>query len=189
MSDRNSTHHFSIELFRTGDRDQFKCAYELYYEPIFTFVYNLVRSEQEAQDITIETFVKLWQLRANFGELHNIKAFLYVTSRNACLDYLRKIQRQRSIQKEVHYMLDPNMGHEIIKAEVVTELYRRIESLPATCKRIIKMMLVENMDTSQIAEKLGLSSQTVRNQKAIAVRKLKVMLLSELCLLVVFLLS
>jgi len=185
----NPTHNFSIELFRTGDRHQFKSAYELYYEPIFTFVYNLVRSEQEAQDITIETFVKLWQLRARFENLTNIKAFLYVTSRNACLDYLRKLQRQRSIQKEVYYMLDPNMGHEIIKAEVITELYQRIESLPSTCRRIIKMMLVENMDTSQIAEKLGISSQTVRNQKAIAVRKLKVMLLAELGLFLLFFLS
>jgi len=184
----NSTHNFSIELFRTGDRHQFKCVYELYYEPIFRFVYNLVRSEQEAQDITIETFAKLWQLRANLDNLTNIKAFLYVTSRNACLDHFRKLQRQRSMQKEVNYLLDPQVGHEIIKAEVITELYQRIEGLPSTCRMIIKMMLVEDLDTSQIAEKLGISSQTVRNQKAIAVRKLKVMLLSELCLLTAFLL-
>jgi len=184
----NSTHNFSIELFRTGDRHQFKCAYELYYEPIFRFVYNLVRSEQEAQDITIETFAKLWQLRANLENLTNIKAFLYVTSRNACLDHFRKLQRQRSIQKEVNYLLHSQVGHEIIKAEVINELYQRIESLPSNCRRIIKMMLVENLDTAQIAEKLGISSQTVRNQKAIAVRKLKVMLLSELCLLTFFLL-
>lgn len=186
MSER-STHNFSIELFRTGDRHQFKCAYELYYESIFAFVYNLVRSEQEAQDITIETFVKLWQLRANFEKLVNIKAFLYVTSRNACLDHFRKLQRQRSIQKEVNYLLDPQVGQEIIKAEVITELYQRIERLPSTCRTIVKMMLVEDLDTFQIAEKLGISSQTVRNQKAIAVRKLKVMLLAELCLIVVFL--
>ncbi|MBN8855827.1 MAG: hypothetical protein BGO55_16170 [Sphingobacteriales bacterium 50-39] len=191
----NPTHNFSIELFRTGDRHQFKSAYELYYEPIFTFVYNLVRSEQEAQDITIETFVKLWQLRARFENLTNIKAFLYVTSRNACLDYLRKLQQQRSIQKEVYYLkevyhlLDPQVGHEIIRAEVITELYQQIESLPSTCRQIIKMMLVENLDTSQIAEKLGISSQTVRNQKAIAVRKLKVSMLSELGLALLFFLS
>jgi RNA polymerase sigma factor (sigma-70 family) len=189
MSDRNVTHNFCIELFRTGDRDQFKNAYELFYEPIFMFVYNLVRSEQEAQDITIETFAKLWQLRANFENLTNIKAFLYVTSRNASLDHFRKLQRQRSIQKEVHYMLEPQFSHEVLKAEVITELYKRIENLPSTCRKIIKLMLVENMDTVQIAKKLGLSSQTVRNQKAIAVRKLKVMLLAELCLLLVVIFS
>ncbi|HVV07400.1 MAG TPA: sigma-70 family RNA polymerase sigma factor, partial [Puia sp.] len=140
MSER-STHNFSIELFRTGDGHQFKYVYELYYEPILRFVYNLVRSEQETQDITIETFVKLWQLRANLENLTNIKAFLYVTSRNACLDHFRKLQRQRSIQKEVNYLLDPQVGQEIIKAEVITELYQRIERLPSTCRTIVKMML------------------------------------------------
>lgn len=189
MSEHSTHNNFSIELFRTGDGRQFKYVYELYYEPILRFVYNLVRSEQETQDITIETFIKLWQLRSNLENLTNIKAFLYVTSRNACLNYFRQLQRQRSIQKEVNYVLDPNLGHEIIQAEVITELYQRIESLPSNCRRIIKMMVVENLDTSQIAERLGISSQTVRNQKAIAVRKLKGMLLSELGLILMFFLS
>src|SRR5260370_2176222 len=99
MSDRSSTHNFCIELFRTGDRGQFKNAYDLFYEPIFMFVYNLVRSEQEAQDITIETFAKLWQLRANFENLTNIKTFLYVTSLNPTLHPFPKLHRHRSIQK------------------------------------------------------------------------------------------
>ena len=73
-------------------------------------------------------------------------------------------------------MLEPQLSNDVIKAEVTAELYQRIEHLPSTCRRIIKMMLVNNLDTFQIAEKLGISCQTVRNQRAIAVRKLKVML-------------
>ena len=186
-----TTQDFSIELFRQGNRDVFKQVYDLYYETIYTFVYNLVRNEEEAQDITTDTFVKLWRLRDRFESLNNIKAFLYVTSRNASLDHFRKLQRQRSLQKDLNYLFDTEarLGHEVISAEVISELYMRIEQLPDACRRIVKMILFENLNTAEIAEKLGISNQTVLNQKAKAVSKLsKALLLSELVILITILL-
>ena len=186
MSDSSSTNNFSIELFREGDRNEFKQVYDLFYETIYTFVYNLVRNEEEGQDITTDTFIKLWRLRDRFENLNNIKAFLYVTSRNACLDHFRKVQRERSVQKEIQYLLDMEMraNHEVIGAEVISELYSRIEKLPGTCRRIVKMILFENLNTSEIAQKLGISNQTVLNQKAKAVSRLsKALLPAELSLL------
>lgn len=193
MSDLHSTssQDFSIELFREGDRSTFKHVYDLYYEVIYTFVYNLVRNEEEAQDLTTDTFIKLWRLRDRFENLSNIKAFLYVTARNASLDHFRKLQRQRALQKEMHYLLDSDsgLGHEVISAEVISELHSRIEQLPGACREIVKMILFENMNTSEIAQKLGISNQTVLNQKAKAISKLsKALLLIELTILVTFIL-
>jgi len=122
MSNESPTDNFSIELFCSGDRGQLKRAYELYYMRIFTLVYNLVRNTPEAQDITIDTFVKLWRQRANFEHLNNINAFLYVASRNACLDYLRKQRLQQSRENEVGHMLDPEMANAVIKSKVISEL-------------------------------------------------------------------
>ena len=187
----SSTQEFSIELFREGNRHVFKHVYDLFYETIYTFVYNLVRNEEEAQDITTDSFVKLWRLRDRFESLNNIKAFLYVTSRNASLDHFRRLQRQRSVQKEINYLFDTEarLGHEVISAEVISELYTRIEQLPGACRRIVKMILFENLNTSEIAQKLGISNQTVLNQKAKAVSKLsKTLLLSELSILITILL-
>jgi len=189
MSDRNSPNDFSIELFREGDRNEFKHAYDLLYETIYTFVYNLVRNEEEGQDITTDTFIKLWRLRDRFESLNNIKAFLYVTSRNACLDHFRKQQRERSLQKEIRYLLDMEMqsNHEVIGAEVISELYTRIENLPGGCRQIVKMILFENLNTTEIAQKLGISNQAVLNQRAKAVSKLsKALLVTELSLLLAF---
>lgn len=195
MSGKNITSDFSIELFCTGDMVQFKTAYELLYEPIYLFVYNLVKDEHEAQDITTDTFVKLWRLHANFESLSNIKAFLYVTSRNACLDYFRKVQRDRSAQKEILYLLrdGSDVKAEIIESAVFTELTRQIESLPGKCRKIFELIYFDNLSTSEVAEKMGISNQNVLNQKAKAINILrsgplsKALLLAEMCLLFIFL--
>jgi len=194
MSGKTSVHDFSIERFREGNLRDFQCVYELYYETIYTFAYNLVRKSEEAQDITTETFVKLWRLQANFENLNNIKAFLYITSRNACFDHFRKLQRQRSGQKEILYLLrsENEVENEMIDAEVFGELSRQIEDLPFSCRRVFELIYFNNLTTSEIAEKMGISAQNVLNQKAKAIRILRSGLLSkallpvEMCLMLLF---
>ena len=191
MSVKSSIADFSIDRFRQGSRDDFKFVYELYFDAQYTFAYNLIRNEAEAEDITTETFVKLWRLRANFENLNNIKAFLYVTTRNACLDSLRFLQKQRSVHKEVLYLIgqEEYIKNEIIDAEVFTELTRKIESLPDKCRKIFKLIYFNNLSTSEVAEEMGISNQNVLNQKARAIHILRAGLLHnaflsiELCIL------
>jgi RNA polymerase sigma-70 factor (family 1) len=194
MSGKTSVHDFSIERFREGSLKDFQCVYHLYYETIYTFAFNLVKETEEARDITTETFIKLWRLHANFESLNNIKAFLYITSRNACFDYFRKLQRQRSGQKEILYLLrsEHDVKNEMIEAEVFGEISRQITDLPISCRRVFELIYFNNLTTSEIAEKMGISAQNVLNQKAKAIRVLRSGLLSkallpvEMCLLLAF---
>jgi RNA polymerase sigma-70 factor (family 1) len=198
MSGKNPVHDFSIERFRLGNLRDFKCVYDLYFETIYTFTYNLAKDAEEAQDITTETFIKLWRLQGNFESLNNIKAFLYITARNACFDYFRKLQRRRSGQKEILYLLraenesENEAENKMIDAEVFGELSRQIEDLPTSCKKVFKLIYFNNLTTSEIAENMGVSAQNVLNQKARAIRILRSKLLSkvlmpaELCLLAFF---
>lgn len=176
MSVKSSIANFSIDRFRKGSREDFKWVYELYYDSLYTFAYNLIRKEAEAQDITTETFVKLWRLHGNFESQNNIKAFLYVTTRNACLDSLRFLQKQRSVHKEVLYLIGQegrDIKNEMIDAEVFTELTRKIESLPDKCRKIFKLIYFNNLSTSEVAEEMGISNQNVLNQKARAIHILR----------------
>lgn len=194
MSGKNSVHDFCIDRFRLGSRGDFKHVYDLYYKVIYTFAYNLVKDTEEAQDITTETFIKLWGLHGNFENLLNIKAFLYITARNFCLDYFRKLQRQRSSQKEILYLLrgENEVENMMIDAEVFDELSGQIENLPGQCKKIFKLIYFDNLKTAEVSERLGISAQNVLNQKQKAIRILrsqlfsKVLMPAELCLLAFF---
>jgi RNA polymerase sigma-70 factor (ECF subfamily) len=195
MSVKISIEDFSIDRFRQGSRVDFRCVYESYYDAMYTFAYNLIRNEAEAQDITTDTFVKLWRLHANFESINNIKAFLYVTNRNACLDALRFLQKQRTVHKEVLYLIGQEGGdikNEMIDAEVFSELNQKIESLPDKCRKIFKLIYFNNLSTSEVAEEMGISNQNVLNQKARAIHLLrsgllhKALLTTELAIFLFF---
>ncbi|WP_207514015.1 RNA polymerase sigma-70 factor [Longitalea luteola] len=177
---KNPGHHI-IAGFQQGSKEAFAAVYHMHYSRLYGFIKKLIDDREEAQDITAETFVKLWKLHANFATQENIKAFLYITARNACMDYLRYRQRQTANQQEFGYVLGqleeqmPTANDEI-KTEVLKQIHLEIEQLPTQCKRIFKMAWLEGKKNAAIAMELALTEQTVRNQKARAVKILRVAL-------------
>lgn len=179
---------YCIVDFKQGSKAAFTEVYNMYYTRLYFFVKKLIDDREEAQDITAETFVKLWNLRANFETHQNIKAFLYITARNACLDYFRYRQRQHTNKQEFSYLLTQNedlsFQHDEIKLEVLQQIHTEIEHLPSQCRKIFKMAYLERLKNAQIADLLGLTEQTVRNQKTRAIKLLRMALSTQVILLI-----
>jgi RNA polymerase sigma-70 factor (ECF subfamily) len=175
MEPKSPKHIFSITGFREGIALDFKYVYDLYFNNIYIFAYNLIRHEADAQDITTDTFDKLWRLHANFESLNNIKAFLYISCRNGCMDYFRQIKKEREARPEIIYLrkIDELATSEMIDAEVFTELGKLIEKLPFKCRTIFNLIYNDNLSTSEVASKLNISNQNVLNQKARAIHILR----------------
>src|SRR5438270_517170 len=124
--------NLSLQAFQKGDPSSFNKIYQKLSGPIFNFVSKLVKDLHEAQDITSDTFVKIWKLHDRFENLQNIESFLYVTSRNACLDYFRAKKKRKEVEEQLGYMLkdyNPTMDQEEI-AEKRTILYEKLQTLP-----------------------------------------------------------
>ncbi|HEX9509830.1 MAG TPA: sigma-70 family RNA polymerase sigma factor [Puia sp.] len=100
--------------FRKGDPQAFASFFHLHYRPLCYFATQLVNSQQDGEDIVKDTFVKLWQKHTDFDTPQNIKAFLYITTRNACLNFLRHMQVRESSRKELMY-IEESKGEELVK--------------------------------------------------------------------------
>lgn len=185
--------HQIIADFKEGSKEAFAAVYKSHYTALFFFVKRFVIDRAEAEDITAETFIKLWKIRHNFDSHQNIKAFLYITARNACLDCLRARQRSTGMQQEMLYLLLQNNNitflHDEIKVDVLTQVKEKIENLPPKCKQIFKMAFLERLKNAEIAEKLGLTLQTVKNQKVRAIKLLRLALNKDLVLLTILFFS
>jgi RNA polymerase sigma-70 factor (family 1) len=188
MSGKTLTPDFCIQRFQQGDRREFQRVYESCYDALYIFAYNLIRKEAEAQDITTETFIKLWRLKENFESLSNIRAFLYVTSRNACIDHLRLLQKQRSAHQEILYLeREGDMKNEMITAEALSVLSLKIKALPRKCREIVELIYVNNLSTAEVAAQMGISNQNVLKQKARAISIIRSALpVAEFCLILFF---
>ena len=163
-----------ITQFKGGSTQAFSKIYNYYYRPLYFFARRLVTDTQEAEDIVAESFIKLWNKHTDFQTLQNVKAFLYIATRNACFNFLKSSQTQSSTHKELFYLSDEDEC--IFQHEVTTELlhllHTDIERLPPKRRKIVKMIL-EGFTDKQIADKLNITSKTVRNQKANAIQLLR----------------
>src|SRR5688572_9346120 len=159
--------------FRSGDPEAFEKVYNSYHYTIYGFARYYLQNDIEAEDITSETFVKLWKLRANFESLNNVLAFLRITTRNACLDYMKFRKRQVAGKQALSYLLDPDdqkaFADEEIKSEVLKHIHDAIENLPKKSRRVMQMS-VAGMKNGEIARELNVSVQTVMNQKTSALK-------------------
>lgn len=173
---------YRMDEFRIGNDQALAFFFDLHYKSLCYFATRLVQSDSEAEDIVSDCFFKLWQHRENFKTEPNIKAFLYISCRNACLNYLKHLKRRNSAQQLYFNQLEEGeetILYQIIETEVLQILDAEIEALPEKCKKVFKLIYLEGKKTDEIAAALNLSVKTVRNHKARAIELLKTSFLKK----------
>ena len=170
-----------LTAFNEGDSRAFQIIFEEFNRVLFTCAMQLVKDKEQAEDIVSETFSKLWLRHEVFQTTGHVKAFLFVTTRNACLNHLRHIQRKTASQSELSYILkdkdDQDVITDMIQGELLKKIYPVIEMLPKKCKAIFKMIYFEDASTDEVAARLNISARNVLNQKRRALLLLKKKLL------------
>jgi len=179
--------------FSQGEQAAFNAVFDAFRMRIFYFVRKVLNGNTPvAEEITSDTFVKLHRLHKNFNTYNNIQAFLFITARNACLDFLKYQQRQK---KNLYALYSQSQQEELpafedtdIMSEVLQFIHAEIEKLPERSRLIIQLSL-EGLSIKEIAEHMQISPQTVANQKTTALKSLRLKLVDKnLWLLVLYLL-
>jgi RNA polymerase sigma-70 factor (family 1) len=183
----------SILSLPAGDRSAFTTAYNQFYLLIYHFVKKFVEDTQAAEDITADSFIKLWRHADQSTEVQNVKAFLYTAARNACLDFLKTQRSHNQKEKEILYLTEQETRNEFdladIRAEVLQYVYAEIEKLPEKCRQVFKLAYLEGMKVSEVAQHLNISEQTVANQKTKALKMLRLALSDKQWMVLVFLIT
>jgi RNA polymerase sigma-70 factor (ECF subfamily) len=168
--------------FKRGNTHAFRVVYDMFFPSLCFFAKRLVDNDGEGEDIAADSFVKLLNRHDSFDTLPNIKAFLYITTRNACLNYLRYTQRQHSSKRELNRLQEKTDEHALshmVHAEVLREVEFEIEQLPNRCREIFKLIYYERRSADDIAELLGISINTVWVQRAKAIQLIRTNLLKK----------
>jgi RNA polymerase sigma-70 factor (family 1) len=167
-----------IDRLKQADPDAYSTFFNFYYAPLCYFGTQLIKDRPAAEDIVKDTFIKLWQKHRDFESAQNVKAFLYITVRNASLNFLRHMAVRETTQKELRYLgrdrEDAVALNAMIKTEVLKEVYYQIEKFPEKRKHIFKLAYLEGMKNEEIATLLDISVSTVKTQKARAILALRI---------------
>lgn len=163
----------SITAFQNGDKEAFNHIFNMFYKRICFFAAGIV-NENGAEDIVQDTFVKLWERRASFNDLNTIKAFLYLTTKNSCLNiykHQKVVDKFESVQVEV--IDESNIIYHLIEAEVLEEVHQAVQQLPQGYRKVIYLSYFEGLSNQETADYLNVSINTVKTQKVRSLRILR----------------
>lgn len=173
---------YLMKSFRGGEEKAFSFVFDMHYKSLCYFANPITQDVQQAEDIVSECFFKLWTRRDSFQTSQNIKAFLYISCRNACINHLRNLKRRNAAQELYLSQLElaeDTVLYQLIEAEVLQVLTEEIEALPAKCRDVFKMIYIDNKKTDEIALLLDISVKTVRGHKARAIELLRTEMLKK----------
>lgn len=175
---------------RRGDHNSYRILYEKYYTGLCQLAFNYTGRTDIAEDIVQETILNIWKNRKELkirGELHS---YLYAAVRNGSINYLKHLMIERryndkaasQLRKSMFYMtISQEDGSSILIAEEIEKnLEDAINSLPLKCREIFLLNRKTGLKHMEIAQKLGISKNTVQKQISIAIKKLTNKLLPEI---------
>ncbi len=148
-------------------------AFKCYYRPLNLFALHYVNDIDSAEDIVQQCFSDLWEKQCQNRDIGNLKAYLFTSVRNQCIDFLKK---DTVISHDVEVDSLDNLSEENDEEERAfreARLWTAIDSLPDRCREIFLMNKKDGMKYKEIAEKTGLSVNTVENHVLKALRLLR----------------
>ena len=160
-----------------GDTGAFDIFYERYWKFVFNAAYKRLGNVEASKDISQEVFSQLW-LRLQSGQapvVEDLRSYLYVAVRNHVFKWMEKERRFVPVS-DVLFMLEregDTTDAGLLFEELLAAYSKVMERLPHQQRRIFQLRYDEGMSSSEIAEHLGLSEKTVRNQLGRAVGKMK----------------
>jgi RNA polymerase sigma-70 factor (ECF subfamily) len=139
------------------EEQQFLEGYDLYADSIFRFAYFQVSDKEIAKDITQDVFMETWKYLVSGGEIENMRAFLYRTTRNRIIDHYRKHTSQSldAIQEGGMDFKDERSG-EVSEAQMeALHMLRLLEQVDEKYREPVLLRYMEGLGIKEIAEISG----------------------------------
>jgi RNA polymerase sigma-70 factor (ECF subfamily) len=171
-----------ITRLKENDGRAIVSIFKLYHKSFFYLARNIVKNDEQAEDIVSECFFKLWKRRGEFKSLDSIRAFMHVIIKNASIDYIRHIEKKLTSHQEILQQAEKDVNYiesKMIKTELLQLILQEVETLPPMRRKIFKLIFLEDMTVFEIARVLNITVDTVRVQKAKALQGLRNAILSK----------
>ena len=165
-----------LERFRKGQRAAFAEVFDLLYASVCYYSLKIIRDQATAEDIAEDSFFKIWEKRTLFVDLRQLKSYLYITARNASLDWLNSSRQIQPITDSTESNLstvENTAFNNMVGAEILHQLSAAMQKLPPQGRQVITMLFLEGKKTKEVAAELGVSQSTVKTQKGRSLVKLR----------------
>ena len=161
------------------DSGEFEQIYLEQYPGLFRYAYTIVQDSVMAEEMIHNVFLKLLERNEPLKVHTSVKAYLYRSVNNECLNYIKHQKIRGNYEVETNTIM-PNKTQsplaQLQYRELEERLRKAINELPEQCRTIFQLSRFEELKYAEIALQLGLSVKTVETQMSRALKKLRVQL-------------
>ena len=161
-----------IRKFPVADADSLESPQKFegffldYYPRVKGFINGLLQDAVEAEDLSQDIFMSLWQNRGNLKQIDNLDAYLFRIARNAVFRYIERSLLFKNYQSR--QLSDDNSDLYEIESELNAKeleliIAIAVERMPSQRRKIYQMSREQGLSNENIARELNISKRTVEN--------------------------
>lgn len=169
----------AIKRAKENDQKAFNFLLDTYWDDVYGFQLKRIQNENDAEDITIQTFSRAFDRIETFDDSFKFKTWLITISKNIHIDLLRKeknsiSQIMSNDDKSVYQILDesPSPEDELITEQHLAKLLRDIKKLKPHYQDIINLRYFQELSYKEISLQL---KEPINNVKVKLLRAKKLL--------------
>lgn len=157
------------ERFIHGDLEAFETLFRQFQKEVFRWILRIVRDPGVAEDLTVETFWRIYRARARFDARRSFGAWARRIATNVSYDHLKTLRNEIELTGEPEAAAqDPTNASDTRK-----KVREAFAALPPKLRLTATLALIEETPYNEIADSLGIPVGTVKSRVFKAVRILR----------------
>jgi RNA polymerase sigma-70 factor (ECF subfamily) len=173
---QNMTQEDILPLILKKDDKAFTTLYNMYSKSLYSVITNLIREQEEAEDVLQEVFVKIWKNIESYNESKGrFYTWILNIARNTAIDKLRSksfnnSQKNLSSDNFVHLLDDSNKLTNRIDTIGIQEF---VKKLKPKCIQLIELLFFKGYTQQEASDELEIPLGTVKTQNRNCINDLR----------------
>jgi len=165
-----------MQEMKAGNMFAFDIIYKKYCKRLYKFGYSILKTQEETENLIQDVFLNLWENRHKVEKDSSVKSYVFTIAYNSAISILRKKARETTFieyLKSLQVVNEEPSNVELEYNELTKKLDEIVQALPKRQKEVYRLHRVEGLKYNEIAERLGISVNTIENHMGRALKTIR----------------
>lgn len=154
-----------LDALKLGNVEAFEECYTQYRVRLTVYAASILGSQSDAQDLVQDYFAEFYEKELYINVSSSLKAFLYTSIKNRCLNKIRNDSNRQRILKIIALSEETiSIESDMDMRRLQSEISSTISNIAPQSSKVFELAYFKGMNRNEIADEMGVSPSTVKNQ-------------------------
>ena len=163
-------------LFQENNEQAFAVVLDRYGKQLYRQIYKRLGAEDETKDLLQDIYISLWNNRSTIVIKDSLLPYLSRAAHYAIVDQYLFRKKRLTAETAMALREDPlefSIEERILAADLQLEFEKQLLKMPETVQQVFQLSRKEGLSVKEIAAKMDLSEQTVKNYISMVLQSLR----------------